>query len=173
MLEGPDVPSLEWRRAPTVIGVSPMLRTALIVLAVLLPATPATAATVSLSAANGLTFRAAGGEANDVSVELGRSAVVVRDAGAALTPRGRCRTLDAQAVRCTFGEELSGFFDLGDGNDRLSFPPGPVDNAVPTFAGGAGDDEIAGIGYLEGGAGDDRLTRTTATKKWTTVTAPM
>ena len=72
-----------------------------------------------------------------------------------------------------FGEELSGIFDLGDGNDRLSFPPGPVDNAVPTFAGGAGDDEIAGIGYLEGGAGDDRLTGTDGDEDSTAVPAPM
>ena len=138
-----------------------LLGAAVLAVAVLLPATPAAAATVSVSAANELTFRAAAGEANHVSVEFTGAAVVVRDAGAALTPRRRCRALDAHAARCTFFDRFfSARFLLGDGNDRLDAPRAPGRNPQPTFAGGRGDDELTGIGYLEGGAGDDRLTGT-------------
>jgi Ca2+-binding RTX toxin-like protein len=138
-----------------------MLRAAaLMVLAVLLPATPATAATVSLSRPNDLTVRGAAGEANDVSIEPSRTAVVVRDAGATLTPHGRCRALDPHAVHCRIRDELLvAQVALGDGNDRVSFPPSAAD-ASATLAGGTGDDEITGIGTLKGGPGDDRVTGT-------------
>ena len=84
--------------------------------------------------------------------------VVVRDAGATLTPHGRCRALDPHAVHCRIRDELLvAQVALGDGNDRVSFPPSAAD-ASATLAGGAGDDEITGIGTLKGGPGDPTVT---------------
>jgi hypothetical protein len=117
------------------------------VAAALALAAPASAATVSVSAER-LTFRAAPGEANDVSVEPATDAVVVRDAGAPLTAGDRCITLDRHAVSCPLvdatrivlrdGDDLAGHgerIDAGPGDDTIA-------RVAPELACGAGTDLV-------------------------------
>ena len=78
---------------------SPRLQIAVIsALLVLAAAGPAQASSVSVSGST-LSFAAADGEANDVTVTLTGGAYVVADAGAALSP-GSCTPLSPTSASC-------------------------------------------------------------------------
>src|SRR4051794_40339235 len=81
---------------------------ALIAIALALPATAGAQAvsttnpgTVTMTPFIGLEYTARPGQANDVTVTLGRRAIVVRDTAAALTPGSGCRPgTDFHEVTC-------------------------------------------------------------------------
>jgi Ca2+-binding RTX toxin-like protein len=131
------------------------------ILVVLFAAAPAAAATVNIDydcdkeACEGVvTFTAAPGERNDVSVSLpAANVVVVHDAGA---PVSGCTTVDANTVRCTPVDIVSLCIAvrLGDGDDTASAANAEID-------GGPGDDRLTvENGILNGGPGADVLTAT-------------
>ena len=96
-----------------------------------------------------LTFQAAPGEANAVSVAAGAGTLVFRDGGAPLTAGPGCTGQLDGSVTCPSAPAT---VLLADGNDR-------VQSSTPLMAvrGGDGSDVIAGGRELEGGAGDDTL----------------
>jgi Ca2+-binding RTX toxin-like protein len=124
----------------------------------------AQAATVGL---DGTTFRvaAAPGEANDLTVTAGATAIDVAFpvTGALTTTTGYCHLRTTKIMRCARGTAMA--FDLGDGNDRLVVsgapaPPvtvmdGPGDDVVTggsgndTFVDGPGADVIGGGGGID------------------------
>ncbi len=133
------------------------LRALTIVLA-LVPAAPATGATVSASAPGEcferggcapttITFEAAPGERNDVTLTPDG---VVRDAGARLVAGQRCTQVDEHAVRCATGERTEYTALLGDGDDRAR-------GGFTSARGGAGDDVLLGIANAYGDDGDDTV----------------
>ena len=101
-----------------------------------------------------VTFRAAAGEHNRLTVALAGDQVELRDQGALVTPRRRCTAVDAHAVRCPAGIV---FAHLGDEDDQAATTAtGHVD-----FRGDDGDDELSGSFRGHGGAGNDRIDRCT------------
>jgi Ca2+-binding RTX toxin-like protein len=121
----------------------------------------ATAATVSadLEVRQGtefgpVTFAAADGEANRLTVSPGRLGTVFRDPGAVLRARGDCRRVDRHTATCPTSEDGIGV-RLGDGADRVT-----VRTDLVRVRGGSGDDVLAGgrsIDTLRGDAGADRI----------------
>lgn len=107
-----------------------------------------------------LSFTAAPGEANDVTVSGPADTVTVHDAGAVLTAGDRCTSSGDHDVTC----DLSGAprapnsIALGDGNDRLVVSGSLAAQTV--VDGGDGDDDVTGGGevdQLKGGLGRDKL----------------
>jgi len=140
----------------------------------LLAAVPATApaATVSVSERephkyeNGgafLSFRAAAGERNVVTLERDGGELVIRDTGAPLAAGAGCRPVDAHAARCS--SKLAFAFvsiDTLDLDDTVVVPPASVSAGYgsPRVDGGDGADTLSGYGSLGGGPGPDTLTGT-------------
>lgn len=113
----------------------------------------------------GVSFEAAAGEANALTVEYvaappgGTPAVVVTDTGAPLTAQDRCQQVDASTARCQTADvpriESVGA-NLGDMNDEATYV-GPQD-VYATLLGGDGDDDLTiNWGSVEGGEGRDTL----------------
>ena len=133
---------------------------ALLSFALLLVAAPAAQAGTVAADGSRVTYRAATGEANRVTVTAARGSVAVRDAGAPVTG---CAPVTANEARCD-GEFRRASLSLGDGADRAR-----VDGIVASITGGAGADRLtggtgadtltgsAGNDVLSGGAGDDLL----------------
>ena len=109
-----------------------ILPLALLALAVLAAAPASHAATVGIdnrcanptgkleTCASALAFQATPGETNDVTADPpAAGSFVIHDAGAPLTAGTRCTQVDAASVRCP---SLPGRVELGDGDDRLTFP---------------------------------------------------
>jgi Ca2+-binding RTX toxin-like protein len=100
-----------------------------------------------------LGFRAAPGEANDVTFEAGPAGLFVRDAGAPIAAGSGCQLVPGGA-QCSppIGSGVAGAaVDLGDGADRIATTLLGVD-----VLGGPGDDRIeVGSGTLDGGPGAD------------------
>jgi Ca2+-binding RTX toxin-like protein len=133
---------------------------ALLSLALLLLAAPAAQAGTVVASGPTVTYRAAAGEANRITVTTGPGSVTVRDAGAPVTG---CTAVTANEARCD-GSFRRASLSLGDGADRAR-----VSGIAASIKGGAGadhltggakDDSLTGAGgndVLSGGAGDDLL----------------
>lgn len=100
-------------------------------------------------------FNAYENETNRVLVTADGSALIIRDAGAAITAGNLCTPIDPQAVRCappaTTSRQLE--ISLRDGQDVL------ISQADERFSvdAGPGDDIVTASGVLRGGRGDDKL----------------
>jgi hypothetical protein len=118
-----------------------------------------------------ISYRAAAGERNDLSMRINASGVRVRDRAGITAGRG-CKQVDATAAQCAEG--FSAIVRLGDRNDRLRVGrhidliasggdgnDGLVAGAVgSTLVGGRGRDVLVGgrgQDKLRGGSGPDRL----------------
>ena len=129
-----------------------------VVVAALLASAPAVAGAATAKVRNGtLTYSAAAGEANVLSVKFASGAFVLSDSGALITPGTGCAArAPAHLVTCRGVDRIEAA--LGDGADELK-----VDASVPlgvTAVGGAGDDVLRGgpqADTLSGGPGADRL----------------
>ncbi|MGE5636251.1 MAG: hypothetical protein ACM3UV_04825 [Nocardioidaceae bacterium] len=119
----------------------------------------------------GLLFRAAAGEANTVTIEVGRSETTVTDSTAPLAAGAGCRSLDAHSARCAETRlapapdysysTASVAAELGDRDDtvRAAFPaPGPgslgsmaASDVRLIVDGGAGGDVLDASRALSGG----------------------
>jgi hypothetical protein len=134
-----------------------VIRAAIVAIAVtLLAAAPARAGTVRVeyapkcaACASAISFRAAPGERNVLSIVRQLGSYLVSDAGAAITPGEGCVAV-VDGVRCA-GNLMDA--DLGDGDDVAR-----ADGSA-WIAGGTGDDRITGgDGVFSGGPGDDIVT---------------
>lgn len=111
-------------------------------------------------------YKAAPGEANDISVTAAGQGVEVRDAGAPITAGTHCAQRGDHEVACDSGPEGFGFvsIDTGDGDDHVA---GTVHGDVLL---GAGDDTLEGAGVdggVSGGPGDDMILHgTRAYSRW-------
>jgi hypothetical protein len=138
----------------------------LAVLAVLPAAAPA--ATVSLSedppskydaGSARMTFTAAAGERNAVTLAGDGASIVVRDLGAPLTAGAGCTAPSAGVARCTSTFAIvSARVDLGDLDDAFASAVDPRVFLELRVLGGEGHDELTGQGSLLGGPGPDVLT---------------
>jgi hypothetical protein len=136
-----------------------MLR-ALVIAVLIAVALPATAAASSVQSPDaGITFTAAAGEQNQVTVTPAPDLSMVRlkEEILDLTPGFGCTRVDSRTVDCV-RRGLPVTIDLGDGGDMLEVPSG----ALPIVArGGTGDDKLlaygAGPSTLDGGDGRDNL----------------
>lgn len=105
-------------------------------------------------------FTAAAGEANDVTVTVQGTTVLVHDAGAPLTVGRLCTSTGSNEATCDVSGTPRARYSivLGDGADRLT-----VNGTLPsdvTIDGGAGDDALTGGGERDdmiGGPGADRV----------------
>jgi Ca2+-binding RTX toxin-like protein len=107
-----------------------------------------------------VTYKAASGEINRVTVTASGGSVTVRDAGAPVTG---CTAVDANEARCD-GSFTRVSLTLGDGADRAKVSGvAAIANGGPgadSLTGGAQDDTLSGSSgndVLSGGAGDDLL----------------
>jgi hypothetical protein len=136
------------------------MRPLLAVLAVLIAAAPAGAATVRVDELTRVAaFVAASGERNDLTVTGGRDAVTFRDAGAVIRAGRGCRRLGAHAAVCAHGPGLSAVESrLGDRADAYAVR-GRRRTALQAW-GGRGPDRLVGGSFkdvLDGDRGADRL----------------
>src|SRR4051794_18899746 len=113
--------------------------------------------TVTMTPYLGLEYTARPGQANDVTVTIGRSAMVVRDTAAALTPGSGCRPgADFHEVVCARNAAGMAWnatrytVALGDGDDTLH----AVDqaSAITSVIGG-----LTMTGVIDGGPGADAI----------------
>jgi Ca2+-binding RTX toxin-like protein len=129
----------------------------------LLACAPAPAHAALVSSVDGrLTYGAAAGERNDVTIALDGGELVVTDT--ALSAGAGCRAVGAREARCDAGVTLLGI-SLDDEDDRLAITA-PIAAEIlagagdDTVTGGPGDDRVfgeAGADTLIGGDGDDLL----------------
>jgi Ca2+-binding RTX toxin-like protein len=133
------------------------LRSALIAVAILaLTPAAAQAGTVTLSGAT-LSFAAADGESNNVSVTLSGGNYTVTDSGASLTYVGGCSGGSGAPVVCPSAGVTALTLDGRDLADTITVGPG---TANATISGGEGDDSLnggSGNDTLNGGTDADRL----------------
>jgi len=118
---------------------------------------PASASASTAVIGNGtLSYFAASGEANVLTVQLSGGDYVLSDSGANITASSGCRTLTVHQVVCGAAPVQSIYVDAGDGNDAVA-----IDAPTPArVAGGAGDDRLyggSGDDVLYGGSGNDIL----------------
>lgn len=133
---------------------------ALLSLALLLVAAPAAQAGTLAASGATVTYRAAAGEANRITVTGSSGSVTVRDASSPVTG---CTPVTTNEARCD-GTFRRASLSLGDGADRAR-----VSGIAASINGGAGADRLtggtrndsltgsAGNDVLSGGAGDDLL----------------
>jgi hypothetical protein len=115
-----------------------------------------------------VTFEAAAGEVNNVTMAVQAGVLTARDAGAPLTAGKGCVQVDAATATCAVGAQarcspcaainVDGLVRLGDGADRAVLTA--ADGFGPTVEAGDGADVVTSPGILEGGPGDDQLTGT-------------
>lgn len=105
-----------------------------------------------------LTFTAAPGEANNVTVVAGASTLTVTDAGAAITPLEGCSSVSANQVTCAAADVTKIRASTGDGDDVFSMKG--VALAAWLDAGAGADQLHSGSAptTLVGGPGADVLT---------------
>jgi Ca2+-binding RTX toxin-like protein len=101
-----------------------------------------------------VTFRAAHGEANRLTVRSGRWGVVFRDSGSRVQARGKCKSLGLHRATCRTPGYVSAI-SLGDGDDSATLPA----SMAAAVYGGRGDDDLSGGFNVRafGGRGDDVL----------------
>jgi Ca2+-binding RTX toxin-like protein len=144
------------------------LRRAALVAAALLAACPAaTRASTAAVSGNTLSYRAAAGETNALSISADASGYLIEDLGVAnITEGANCFEIDAQHTRCASTGVQALSLSLDDGNDVVAirdsaYPSGPpTGDAQVQVHGSEGDDIVSGGGgsdSLSGDAGNDRL----------------
>ncbi len=116
-----------------------------------------------------VTFIAAAGEANRLSVSLADEKFLLTDTGARVVATGDCKQAGRHAAECPWRWEFDVDFKirLGDRNDKVALSFGWAYQAriaggkgADVLRGGAGPDSIdggGGVDRLYGGGGDDRL----------------
>ena len=146
----------------------------------LIAAAPAPASTVRLDPGGGdessrVTYTAAPGEQNKVSVTVEGARATIDDPGAdSIATQQGCTQVTPKRARCDLQDSTDGIryvrAELGDGNDTFAFTAADTQFAGAQVNGGAGDDDLrgaqfadslnggVGIDQLRGGAGDDFLT---------------
>lgn len=113
-----------------------------------------------------VSFAAAAGEVNTVSVSRAGEIVTIRDTSAVLTASAPCSIADEHTVNCppggykqAFGGTLLGFqATLDDGDDSLTFATGL--DAPTSVNGGGGADRLTGgpdSDSIDGGRGNDTI----------------
>jgi hypothetical protein len=113
-----------------------------------------------------VTFAAAPGEPNGITVDATRGEVTVRDITMALTAGDGCAAADANTVRCATPRQgdvtrVEAVVRLGDRDDHAAITRHPGAPALlPTVEAGDGADAVSSPGIIEGGPGDDLLTGT-------------
>src|SRR5688572_2046671 len=125
------------------------LALSLLLLAILPAAASAATATADIRVRNGVelgpvTFKAAKGERNDVTVTNDGGLLRMHDDNNRVRARGDCRQVNRHTALCPSTEDIAQI-RLGNRNDRAT-----VESLVTVF-GGAGND------VLRGSSGDDRL----------------
>lgn len=133
--------------------IKPLLVPAIACIALLAaPTAVASSATVDGST---LTFVAGPGEANTVSIAYDASlaSYKITDTTAATTGGPGCGAIEHE-INCDGVAVKSIVINLRDGNDRWL---GGDISLVPSVDGGPGDDELSGLGILNGGDGNDTL----------------
>jgi Ca2+-binding RTX toxin-like protein len=125
-------------------------------LALLTPA-PAAGSTLDVRNAPGsgaqITYTAAAGEANALTVEREGQSIRVRDPGATIQFAGDCQASGADVVCLAAGTPSNATIDLADGNDSLEWRIG-----YALVSGGPGDDRLAAPGgRVDGGPGADEI----------------
>jgi Ca2+-binding RTX toxin-like protein len=146
------------------------MRRIAIVLAALAPFAASTDARASKAdATTFLTYTAAAGETNDVTVSGGPATVTIRDPGATITAGNNCQAVSASEVTCSPpGGPGDAAIDLGDGSDHFDAAAAQTNVRV---RGGDGDDTIRGSDYqgfpgsmfsgsgdyIDGGPGTDTI----------------
>jgi Ca2+-binding RTX toxin-like protein len=115
--------------------------TALALIAVL--AAPAPAATVNDSNSS-ITYTAAAGESNQVTIARSGNLLVISDAGAAVTPLGTCAPVNANQAICPL--PASGFLQAGLGDMVDTFSIAASVSGLPStqVQGGPGNDKLTG-----------------------------
>jgi Ca2+-binding RTX toxin-like protein len=96
--------------------------------------------------------RAAEGERNVLTLELGDGGLIVTERGAPLVVKRGCTDLGGGRARCEGNVYTDARVELGDEADiaRVGFRGADT-------GGGPGDDRLAGVGYLRGGEGADTI----------------
>src|SRR3954463_6974334 len=126
---------------------------AVVALAVL----PAYASAGPVSASGGtVTFAAAPGETNSVSVDRLDGALTVNDTGAPPTAGAGCKQFGTNAAQCPDSGITSLVIDLGDGDDLAGLQIDATGLDV-TIHGGPGNDQLSGPGHVFGDDGRDSL----------------
>ena len=107
-----------------------------------------------------LTFIAAPGEKNTVSIayDAGTSSYRITDSSAPVNSGPGCGAIDHD-LNCVDADIQVIIVNLRDGEDRWG---GGDIKVVPSIDGGPGNDALGGIGFLNGGDGNDVLTATDA-----------
>jgi hypothetical protein len=134
-------------------------------------AEPAFAGSAALSGDSNVTYTAAPGERNDVTVTASVDGVTVDDAGASVTAGRACDQLGPHTARCyPRGDRPFTQVLAGDGDDAVRAIAEPGSAMVFSLSGASGDDTLVaadsgsvldggpGADTLEGGPGDDSLT---------------
>lgn len=127
----------------------------LVVLFSVLWAAPSAGASSATVDGTTLTFVAGAGEANTVSIAYDAMLASYRitDSTATATGGPGCGAIDHE-INCDGIAVKSIVINLRDGNDRWL---GGDISIMPSVDGGPGNDELTGVGFLNGGDGDDAL----------------
>src|SRR3954447_3279877 len=128
---------------------------ALLALVLTLVCAPSADAATATVADGTLSFIAGVGEANTVSIayDAAINGYRITDATAPVMGGPKCGALDHE-IDCEDTGITAIVIKLRDGNDKWL---GGDIKLVPTVDGGAGDDDLEGLGVLSGGDGDDTL----------------
>src|SRR3954451_12433092 len=122
----------------------------------LLAHAPSAYASTAATADGALTYAAAPGETNSVSIVYDSTLKIykITDATASPIGSGGCGAVDEHEVDCEDRSISVIVVNLRDGNDKWA---GGDIQVVPSVNGGEGDDDLEGIGFLSGGDGDDTI----------------
>jgi hypothetical protein len=125
------------------------------VLALLLANVPSAAAATASVVGSTLTFVAAPGESNSVGIayDAAIGGYKITDSTAPVTGGRGCGAIDHEIDCEDTGIQII-VINLRDGDDRWF---GGDIKVVPSVDGGAGNDDLGGIGFLNGGDGDDTV----------------
>lgn len=148
----------------------PSRPTLLALAAVLVAAAPASASTVRLDPGGGeessqITYTAAGGEQNKLSVSVDGARATIDDPGAStITPQQGCTSVTPKRVTCDLQSSTDTIqtveANLDDGNDTFDMTATNTRYAGAVVNGGPGNDELHGGPFgntLNGDVGLDRL----------------
>ncbi len=116
----------------------------------------ASVASVSGGTPSYVSYAAAAGEANDLTVSGSAGSFGLVDLGAALSVVSPCSLVDVHSASCAAAGADSVVASLGDGDDQVTVTAG----APADLNGGAGEDHLTGGSAddnLQGGDGNDRL----------------
>jgi len=121
-----------------------------------LAASPASAATSTVTSWGSLQYAAAAGETNNLTITYTGSAYLISDSGAPVTAGAGCTSTGTNSATCPSAGVTGLYVTLNDGNDTATIN-GPLNTSVH---GQDGDDTLttsAGNDILYGGHGNDTL----------------